>query len=603
MSFNLSRSSVLAILAASLCAAPLSFAQSSSSNSPANRQSSSSQPVQEKAPSLVDPAGPTISLVPNESVFAMAAALNACGYDEGLDDSAPVRKRIRDEINSALARSEDARAKRDKVCLYIAQHRLTGTERDISQYISLALYLSPPPQLETTADLTEMPPDSTQVVEVVPLLRDFAAAVDLHGIWLAVHHTYDQETDRLHDPLSRMIVTTNLYLKMPASVYEGRRFIVVIEPQLSPKLINARVYGTDYIVVVSPVNGTIPMNDVRHTYLHYIIEPLLYSRSNAIDRMQPILKEVRDAPLEFRYRSDTIALVVECLIKAIEARTMDTGVPDYKLPPGVDRSQMPRYEHERQLVLQKQEAVRVATVHHDMTQGYVLTQYFFEQLIQFEKDPSSLRDNMGPMVYGMDVDQQIHRARQTEFDKQADEDVLQRSTPRVLTGLDLAEARLAQGDVATASGMAKKVLASETDTLASVADAARAHFILARADLMSIHPGESPDAAEKTIGDAETQFQKTLATSKEPRLLAWSHIYLGRMLDLSCKRDEAVAEYQQALAVRDGAQDTRLAAERGVKTAYAVNGHNCEDDDDDSGSAPPPKPGTPAAPTASPNPQ
>jgi len=603
MSFNLSRSSVLAILAASLCAAPLSFAQSSSSNSPANRQSSSSQPVQEKAPSLVDPAGPTISLVPNESVFAMAAALNACGYDEGLDDSAPVRKRIRDEINSALARSEDARAKRDKVCLYIAQHRLTGTERDISQYISLALYLSPPPQLETTADLTEMPPDSTQVVEVVPLLRDFAAAVDLHGIWLAVHHTYDQETDRLHDPLSRMIVTTNLYLKMPASVYEGRRFIVVIEPQLSPKLINARVYGTDYIVVVSPVNGTIPMNDVRHTYLHYIIEPLLYSRSNAIDRMQPILKEVRDAPLEFRYRSDTIALVVECLIKAIEARTMDTGVPDYKLPPGVDRSQMPRYEHERQLVLQKQEAVRVATVHHDMTQGYVLTQYFFEQLIQFEKDPSSLRDNMGPMVYGMDVDQQIHRARQTEFDKQADEDVLQRSKPRVLTGLDLAEARLAQGDVATASGMAKKVLASETDTLASVADAARAHFILARADLMSIHPGESPDAAEKTIGDAETQFQKTLATSKEPRLLAWSHIYLGRMLDLSCKRDEAVAEYQQALAVRDGAQDTRLAAERGVKTAYAVNGHNCEDDDDDSGSAPPPKPGTPAAPTASPNPQ
>ena len=32
-------------------------------------------------------------------------------------------------------------------------------------------------------------------------------------------------------------------------------------------------------------------------------------------------------------------------------------------------------------------------------------------------------------------------------------------------------------------------------------------------------------------------FQKTLATSKEPRLLAWSHIYLGRMLDLDCKRD------------------------------------------------------------------
>ena len=133
--------------------------------------------------------------------------------------------------------------------------------------------------------------------------------------------------------------------------------------------------------------------------------------------MQPILKEVRDAPLDFRYRSDTVALVVECLIKAIEARTMDTGIPEYRIPAGVERSDLPRYEHERQLTPQKMEAVRVAAVHHDMAQGYVLTQYFFEQLIQFERDPASLRDTIGEMVYGMDIDQQVHRARQTQFDQ------------------------------------------------------------------------------------------------------------------------------------------------------------------------------------------
>jgi len=47
----------------------------------------------------VDPAGPTISLVSSEPVFLMAAALNACGYDEGLEESAPVRKRVRDEMS------------------------------------------------------------------------------------------------------------------------------------------------------------------------------------------------------------------------------------------------------------------------------------------------------------------------------------------------------------------------------------------------------------------------------------------------------------------------------------------------------------------------
>src|ERR1017187_5702242 len=197
---------------------------SSSANNSSKGQSSSSQPIQqEKAPSLVDPAGPTISLVSSEPVFLMAAALNACGYDEGLDESAPVRKRVRDEVGQALAKSEEARVRRDKLCLFIAQHRMTGSVRDIAQYISLALYLTPPPELETSEELAEMPPDSTQVVEIVPLLRDFVEAVDLHGIWLAVHRIYDQEADRLHDPLTKMIVSTNLYLKLPAATYQGRR--------------------------------------------------------------------------------------------------------------------------------------------------------------------------------------------------------------------------------------------------------------------------------------------------------------------------------------------------------------------------------------------
>jgi len=569
------------------CFAPVAAQAQSSSSNPAGpggkQQTSSSSPdfAREKAPSLIDPAGPTISLISAEPVFLMAAALNACGYDEGLEESAPVRKRVRDEMDLALAKSEDARNKRDKICLYIAQHRMTGGELDIAQYISLALYLTPPPEIETAAELTEMPPDATQIVEIVPLLRDFVAAVDLHGIWLALHRTYDAEADHLHDPLSKMIVSTNLYLKMPAETYNGRRFVVVVEPLFSPRMVNARIYGTDYVVVVSPQDGAIPMTDVRHTYLHYVIEPLLYVRANAIDRTQPILKEIRDAPLEFRFRSDTVPLTIECLIKAIEARTMDTGVPVYTIPAGVDRSALPRYEHERQIYQQKVDAIKWATVRHDMTQGFVLTQYFYEQMIQFEKDPASLKDTIGEMVYSMDVDQQVHRARDLDFDKEGDSEVLSRSQPHKLTGLDLAEARLASGDVATASAMARQALAVHSDSpdasnsMEAIANGARADFILARAAILTGHPDQAVD-----------DFQKTLAASKNPRLISWSHIYLGRMLDLDCKRDEALTEYQEALKTRDGQQDTRLAAERGVKTAYAVKGHSCDEDAGDDTPAP-----------------
>jgi tetratricopeptide (TPR) repeat protein len=570
---------LLAGISASSALAQAQSPQSSSSN-PTPDQASAQAYVREKTPTLVDPAGPTISLTNAEPVFVMAAALNMCGYDEGLESSAPVRKQVREEIDKALAASEDARAKRDAVCLYIAQHKMTGTVLDIAQYISLSLYLTPPPDLETTADLTEMPPDATQVAEIVPHLKDFADAVDLHGIWLTVRHIYDEQAAELHDPLSKMIVSTNLYLKMAASTYDGRRFIVVTEPMLSPSTVNARIYGTDYVVVVSPVNGTIHMSDVRHTYLHYVIEPLLYARANAIDRTQPILKEIREAPLEFRYRSDTVPLTVECLIKAIEARTMNTGIPDYKIPADVDRSQLPRYQHEQQVTGQKQEAVRVATVQHDMKQGFVLTQYFYEQMFQFEKDPAGLKDTIGEMVYSMDVDQQVHRARLTEFDKEADAEVLGRSKPHKLAGMELAESQLSKGDMTGASAMAQKVLAQQSDTVAYAADSARAWFILARVAAMSGHP-------EQAIDD----FQKTLATTREQRLKAWSHIYLGRMLDLDCKRDQALSEYKLALTVRDGREDTRLAAERGVKNAYSVNGHTCEEDADEDAPGPA-KPGT-----------
>ena len=60
-------------------------AQSSEGNSRQSSSSSSGAVQQEKSPSfLIDPAGPTISLISSEPVFIMAAAMNACGYDEGL---------------------------------------------------------------------------------------------------------------------------------------------------------------------------------------------------------------------------------------------------------------------------------------------------------------------------------------------------------------------------------------------------------------------------------------------------------------------------------------------------------------------------------------
>jgi Tetratricopeptide repeat len=571
------------IVIAALFATSVAIAQQPA-NPPAKQQPPPNlQPRSEKPPALVDPAGPTVSLQTSEALFDVAVALNACGYDNGLADSDPTRTRVRYQVNQAMLQSEAARDARDKICVFINQHRLGDASRDLAQYVSLALYLTPPPELALSVEQDDMPPDSTQVIDIVPLLHAFAEATQLHLIWIANHAEYDGQVAKLHDPLTRMIVTTDVYLKMPASTYNGGRFLVVLEPLLSPAETNARVYGPDYIVVASPVNGSIHMQEVRHTYLHYVIEPLLYSRATAMDRLLPILKTVRDAPLEFQYRSDIVSLVIECLIRAIEARTMDTGIAEYKIPDDVRRNDLERETQKHNASLQRIAAARQNAINQSMIAGFVLTQYFYDQLIAFEHTPDSLKEAIGPMVYGMDIDQQIHRARDIHFAEAGSSDVI-RYVTRTPHGLDLAEIKLHQGDAAGAEKLAQQALAEHTP------DPGRADYILA---LTSVMQGR--------MDEAEKSFNETLRLSKDPRLLAWSHIYLGRIHDIRDERDEALVEYKTALTVRDGQPDTKAAAEKGIKQPFEPpHSAQKEDDSDDSDTSSSRKP-DPQPPTTSPH--
>jgi tetratricopeptide (TPR) repeat protein len=68
--------------------------------------------------------------------------------------------------------------------------------------------------------------------------------------------------------------------------------------------------------------------------------------------------------------------------------------------------------------------------------------------------------------------------------------------------------------------------------------------------------------------DAQADFQKALDGGKDPHVIAWSHIYLGRILDIQEERDSAVAQYKAALATRDVPDDAKTAAEHGLQTPY-----------------------------------
>jgi tetratricopeptide (TPR) repeat protein len=531
-------------------------------------------------------AGSAITLETSEPLFYLAVALNACGYDAGLADSNPVRQKIRDEINDELVGSAPARDARDALCTFIREHALNDPGRNLAQYVSLALYLTPPPELTTSVDLTELPPESAQVVEVLPLVRTFAEAIRLNALWVEHRPEYEGLVDRIHDPLTQMVLGTNIFLHLPVSSYDGRRFMVLLEPMLSPAETNARYDGTDYVVVVSPKGdaaATVPMDLVRHTYLHYTIEPLIYGRTASMDRMLPLLKPVQNAPLDFIYKSDIVALLTECLIKAVEAQVMDVGFPRPARPSFKDRSDEDRYEAEVAAYDRKAEAVRRRQVDLDMRQGWVLVDYFYGQLGLMDRNGSSLKDNMGPMVYGMDVDRERHRDEQIAFlpvgsgADPAFHDAVRR-VPRPLTGLELGEMKLMKGDLDGAGEIADAALKTAPNDPA-------AHYLLGRIDLMQ---GDPEDALD--------HLTQTVKLSRDPRTIAWAHIYLGRMYDLARdpdnpdavrpQREKAIAEYRAALANRDSQPDTKAAAEKGVKEPFTLPRRAAASSDEPAGEVP-----------------
>ena len=437
--------------------------------------------------------------------------------------------------------------------------------RNLAQYVSLAVYLRPPPELTPIADETELPPDSTQVVNILPLLRTFGEAIHLNAIWVNHRPQYEDLVNRVHDPLTRMVLNTNIYLGMPVSSYDGRRFLVLLEPMLAPSNTNARIYSNDFLVVVSPSGdplGQVRMEQVRHTYLHYEVEPLVYARATAMDRLLPLLKSVQDAPLEFAYKSDIVALIAECLIKAIEARTMDVGFPKPVRPREIkQRADIERFDAEIAAYDKQAETVRRKTVQLDVRQGWVLVDYLYDKLGVMERENVSLKEDIGEMIYGMDVQRELHKDLQITFLPEGSNDFVRRA-PRQLKGMDLAEMKLMKGDTNGAEELADTALKSNPND-------AQAHYLAGRIQLIQGEPDEALD-----------HFTKTLALTKDPRTLAWTHIYLGRLYDIARdpkdpdaahpERPRAIAEYKAALAVRDGQPDTRAAAEKGLAQPFAL---------------------------------
>jgi len=468
---------------------------------------------------------PRIALDNSETLFSVLTAVNMCGYDQELDSSDPLRTQIRSEVARAISTSQDTAAVREEMCRFYQEHQQADASRDLAQYVSLALYLDGPPNFAPKAKEGELAPDAARVVGFAPLVQKFYQSAGLNQLWLRHRPQYEALIERYHDALSKMVFNTDIYLKLPTANFLGRQFIVYLEPMGAPAQINARNYGTDYYVVISPVGSSLKMEQIRHTYLHYVLDPLAMKRPEAMKRLSPLLDAVRTAPMDESFKNDISLLVTECLIRAVEARNMLGGKSSEE---------------------QRQKAIEAAA-----DQGFILTGYFYNSLAKFEQGPTGIRDAYSDLLNAIDVRGETKRAAQVEFASLAAPEVvyLPRRGPEQL--LIAAEKRLSAGDPAGAQKLAQQALDEKRE------DPGRALFILAQVATMN-----------RDMEGARDYFQKALGVAKEAKVLAWSHIYLGRIFDLQEDREAAVGHYRAALDLSGSIPEAQAAAQRGLKQPY-----------------------------------
>lgn len=463
-----------------------------------------------------------VTLDASEAVFSTLAAVGHCGYGGTAGDE--VRQQVLHEIASAVAASDQAAADSREICQFYLDHRQADTARDLAQYISLALEMGPAPDFNLKVKEADLPPDANYVLGFRPLLIRFAASAALHTIWTQHQYQYNELIERYHQPVSNMLMATDLYLRLPISGYVGRDFIIYLDPMAGPGLVNARNYGADYFMVVSPQNNVLALDSIRHTYLHFIIDPMLGKRANTLNRLKPLLPLLASAPLDDSYKRDTELLVAESLIRAIEGRLAGA-----KGPAG--------------------DPAREKMVDEDMAEGFVLTRYFYTCLVRFEKDTNGFQDALADFFYDMDVDQLKKRTSQLVFTNRATPEVVASAPPGPL---QLAEQRFSAGDYEAARDLALQALKVNSG------DQGQVLFLLGQVSSLM-----------KDMQGAVDYFTRAAATSKDPHVIAWSHIYLGRIADIKQEREAALSHYNAALLAGDPQPQTRAAAERGLKQAYA----------------------------------
>lgn len=458
------------------------------------------------------------------ALFTVLAAMNVAGYDADLASCAnhPLRAQLRQYLEGKHLKSIE------ELKRFFELHHQKDPSLELSQYVSFSLLVTDPPEFAFTLPENQLPPDVAALGALGPILARFYEEAQIGAILRKVQPAIDQELSRYQMPVISALTEVNAYLRNPTSGYLGHRFQIFVDLLGAPNQIQTRSYRDDYFVVLTST-ADIPVDDIRHAYLHYLLDPMVLKYSAALEKKKPLIDFAGGSPiLDEPYKNDFILLATESLIKAVESRLVKGG-----------------------------SAKKQAVADQAAREGFILTPAFADLLAGYEQQERALRLYFPDMAALIDLKKETKRLDKVDF--------LSQRPVRVLKPCAGAEP----------SAIAKAVEEAESLYEAKSFDAARDAFLkipqmtVEKSYHAKAYYGLARIALRQGQGElADGLFKKTLELEPDAEVRAWSLLYLARLADSQENREEAVSRYKQALAVAGVPDKVKQAAEKGLSVPF-----------------------------------
>jgi hypothetical protein len=472
-----------------------------------------------------------VSVESSPQLFAVMCALNAGGlevnpsFSSGAEDWAALHDRLKHVQGPAT----------DALRQFYRDHALAEPGETMSRFISFALVVGPPPNFTYQIDHEMLPPDVLSIENFDEILRNFYKDAHLSVEWTQMSKDYEREVERYERPVRQTTFIASTYLRELQRQSNGRQFSVVVEP-LTGNRLNFRTYQDHYTIVVGAGSQN-TLDEIRHAYLHFLVDPMVMRYRKEVDQKSALLNVAAKAPLlPLAYREDFFGLFDECFVKSIELRLNRLSPADLE-----------------------------TALAQDDGEGLILVRPLVTQLKIFEKEGPAMQYYFPDIVKNLNVDAEKLRLQKVKF-ATAEEAKPNEDEKAAAPAESPLDRDLAEGDrqIALKNGAAAEAIFAAV--LASHPDLARAEYGLAIASILQGKGDRAQELFEKVVANAKR------GGAVDPATLAWSHVYLGRILDLQGERDLALIEYSAALGVVDAPGTARAAAERGQASPYSSGG-------------------------------